>query len=306
MEYRLKAIIPADNLGSTPARVLRKKGIVYINRKIWNTLSPSAQKFILLHEEGHHVLDTSDEEKADLYALLRYAGSEKYSLKNVVKTITTTLDSTNPNHSKRIQNIINHVLLYDFLRFNNPKAFAMYTKLNKPNLHSYIYQKLAIFLKQKGIQDISQLSEQEKQKLLEEFLQSDYVHNIVDPIISKKIKIYEDYHGKKHKWHIDWKKFRKHVAPILGAVAGIAGAALGVPGVGSAVNSVLGANQSDVSKAPAERPPEKPQVIVIKDEKPQTQPQKQDPPKKNKNDLKYLFYGLLVFTVYFLIKSQKR
>jgi uncharacterized membrane protein YfcA len=97
------------------------------------------------------------------------------------------------------------------------------------------------------------------------------------------------------------------VAPILGAVAGIAGAALGVPGVGSAVNSVLGANQSDVSKAPAERPPEKPQVIVIKDEKPQTQPQKQDPPKKNKNDLKYLFYGLLVFTaLYFLIKSQKR
>ena len=55
----------SDSIGSTPAKVNRETGEVFLNKTVWPTLSKPYQAFILKHEEGHYVLKTTNELEAD-------------------------------------------------------------------------------------------------------------------------------------------------------------------------------------------------------------------------------------------------
>lgn len=115
----IKSITYVRNIGSTPARVNRKTGELQINMDVWPKLKPEHKRFVLLHEEGHVVLDTSDELAVDAYAFKKYA-AEGYSLTESVKAITRLLNSNNPEHNLRANLQLQRALEYDhFVNKNN-------------------------------------------------------------------------------------------------------------------------------------------------------------------------------------------
>ncbi len=338
MRYKIKAIIPADDLGTTPARVLRKSGIVFINRNIWNKLSEPAKKFILLHEEGHHVLDTSNELKADEYAFYRYAGSEKYSLKNTLKTITQTLDTSRPDHQERIQNIINHILLFDYLNFGNEKALKMYAQINiSPKLESFVKKQLVKFLQEKGIKSIKDLPIEQREALLSEFMETPtmleltYRKTIKEAV--KNIEQSENWRGRAERRRLrelrrrlkekelelrlkdpeKWKQQRKEklkklgqiAKPVIGAIAGIAGAAFGVPQIGGIVGKILGGSNETKQNQPPQQMPA-PAPAPSKAIQPAPAPDKPEKEEKKKDNKVIYFFGGLTVLVLVVVLMNKR
>lgn len=77
----------------------RKTGELQINVPVWEKLSKDQQRFVELHEEGHLVLQTTNELAADRYAFDKYA-KEGHSLKTAVKTLTGVLQNK-PTHLLR-------------------------------------------------------------------------------------------------------------------------------------------------------------------------------------------------------------
>lgn len=115
----ITSITYVRNIGSTPARVNRKTGELQINLDVWPKLKPEHKRFVLLHEEGHVVLDTSDELAVDEYAFKKYA-AEGYSLTESVKAITRLLNNDNPQHNLRAQLQLQRAKEYDhFVNKNN-------------------------------------------------------------------------------------------------------------------------------------------------------------------------------------------
>lgn len=51
------------------ARINRETGDLYINPKLWDRYTPEQKEVILLHEEGHFVLQTPSELEANHYAI---------------------------------------------------------------------------------------------------------------------------------------------------------------------------------------------------------------------------------------------
>ena len=116
-----------DDLGSsTPARVNRITGECLINKKVWNHLPEAYKKFILLHEEGHYVLQTTDEFEADAYAFDKYAGKAKGSLKNSIKALSDILPFITNEQKDRLNEQIKRALLYDFQKNGNKNALINY------------------------------------------------------------------------------------------------------------------------------------------------------------------------------------
>lgn len=74
---------------SSPAKVYRDKGLIVINEQEFNLLPDFAQKWVIEHEKGHYYLQTSDELKADEYALRKLALTEKGSLMKIFDALTT-------------------------------------------------------------------------------------------------------------------------------------------------------------------------------------------------------------------------
>jgi len=105
----------------TPARASRQFGIVYINKPVWGTLPESWQRFILFHEFGHIVLNTSNELSADEFASKHFLGTEPYSLKNSVKLLESILaPEYRMEHKKRVEAQINRALNWDKLHGTTP------------------------------------------------------------------------------------------------------------------------------------------------------------------------------------------
>lgn len=55
------------------AKVNRLDGTLYLNSQIWKGLPAEQQEFVLLHEEGHLNLQTTDEFEANAYAVSKFA-----------------------------------------------------------------------------------------------------------------------------------------------------------------------------------------------------------------------------------------
>ena len=69
------------------AQVNRADGTLYLKPQIWDTLPQEEKNFVLWHEKGHLVLQTTDEFKCNEYAVKHYVASH---------------DLTNPELKKRI------------------------------------------------------------------------------------------------------------------------------------------------------------------------------------------------------------
>jgi len=221
MIYRVK------DLGSTPARVNRNTGDIYLNCKIWNKIDPKEQNFILQHEKGHFVLNTRDETKADNYAFDHYAGTEPFSLKGILHAIGDRLDiKNNPAHQKRYKNIVKKLLQFDAANYGNKYAKQILDEMNtqeKINIfpaknYKILMSMLVDFLKNKGINNIKEVPKKIRAELLEEFLQTKEVIYLLAKT-NESIESFGSKNGDKGGWF-------GHV--ISGAAAAV-GTAFGIP-----------------------------------------------------------------------------
>ena len=119
------------DIGTTPARVNRFTGEIQINERYWLKMPEFHKKFILEHEKGHFNLPSRDEFKADKYAFNHLAGTEPYSLKNSVYSLSHVLTFKNPEHLQRLIEIVRLALEYDWKKNGNIKAREGLEELNK-------------------------------------------------------------------------------------------------------------------------------------------------------------------------------
>ncbi len=127
METRISKITEVDNLGTTPARVNRVTGELFINRKIWPKLNKAKRMFILLHEAGHADLQTRSEMEADEYAFNNYVGMG-YPLSESVYALTRVLPFDRPGHETRAVAQLNRALQFDKKKSMIPPAEIFYQK----------------------------------------------------------------------------------------------------------------------------------------------------------------------------------
>ncbi|MCO5232853.1 MAG: hypothetical protein LC105_05425 [Chitinophagales bacterium] len=115
----LNKISFVDSLrGDNPATVNRRTGEMYVSAKIWKQMTPDQRLFMMLHEEGHVILQTTNEFEADRYAFEQYIRTGR-SLKHLVSALTHFLDSTNPEHIQRAQSLLAMAIKHD--RLNKKK-----------------------------------------------------------------------------------------------------------------------------------------------------------------------------------------
>jgi len=125
-----------EDLGErSPATVNRTTGDIFVDKAFMEYPS-SIQKFILLHERGHHDLQTTVETEADEFAFNHYVGSEPESLKKSILAISQVLTES-PAKQQRLYNQIIRVLQYDADKYNNPKAKQLLTSLINNNMQNY-------------------------------------------------------------------------------------------------------------------------------------------------------------------------
>lgn len=113
-------IYTVPDLGNTPARVNRRTGEMYLSLRHMLPLPPDIRLFIMLHEMGHVVLQTEDEERVDAWAFDQYVKQGK-SLKASVKALTQILDGNNPEHYDRMYLQLQRAKMYDYLKNGNQK-----------------------------------------------------------------------------------------------------------------------------------------------------------------------------------------
>jgi hypothetical protein len=112
METRITSIQAVDGLGTTPARVNRSTGQMFVNRGMWNKLKPEHRFFVALHEAAHATLQTKDEEAADRWAFRQYA-SAGYPLSEGVLALTQILNGKRPEHKARMERVLHQAVAYD-------------------------------------------------------------------------------------------------------------------------------------------------------------------------------------------------
>lgn len=104
----------ADFIRNSPAAIDRANGVLYINPKLFNRLTPFQKKFVKYHEMGHYKFQTSDELVADAYAFDQLAGTEFRSLKQALGCISEILDNSNPSKQKRYDALYKRALAWDY------------------------------------------------------------------------------------------------------------------------------------------------------------------------------------------------
>lgn len=97
----------------TPAAIDRETATLFINPKIYFKLTRFQQRFVVLHEEGHLVLNTDIEELADAYAFDRLVGTEYRSMKQMIETLETILDPNRLGHKLRIDALYKRAIEWD-------------------------------------------------------------------------------------------------------------------------------------------------------------------------------------------------
>lgn len=132
--------VTAKELGSCPAAVLMDDGTIEINRDVWNLYTPFEQQFILAHEAGHYLLQTSSEEAADLYALQQMHRTQRRSLKQSIGTLVK-MGNTIP--ASRVEALYREALKMDAQINGNQRATQelqyLSTKNNQRNMRQSKY-----------------------------------------------------------------------------------------------------------------------------------------------------------------------
>lgn len=110
----------SDNIGNTPAIVRRDTGEIFLNRQIWFTLPLAYRRFILMHEAGHYLRQSTNELVADHFAFNQIAGTFPESLKNTVRTLYGVLPFNTETQRLRLENMYRLALTYD--QYKKPTA----------------------------------------------------------------------------------------------------------------------------------------------------------------------------------------
>mgnify|MGYP000060603389 CR=1 FL=1 len=100
------------DLGSTPAAVNIRTGVLYINPRVFNSLSKAHKVFVLAHELGHWELQTKDEFAADKYAFAIYSRLG-YPLSEAIKAQTKVFPYSTDEQLERSK-----ALLFQAQRFD--------------------------------------------------------------------------------------------------------------------------------------------------------------------------------------------
>ena len=100
------------DIGASPAAVNLRTGMLYINKAVFDQYPEAWQRFILLHEAGHYILQTFDELKADEYAFHHFV-KEGHSLKDAVLSLKEVLNENNTEHAKRIKTQLDKAFWWD-------------------------------------------------------------------------------------------------------------------------------------------------------------------------------------------------
>ena len=109
----------APFIQDSPAAIDRTNGILYINPKLFNRLTPFQKKFVKYHEMGHYKFQTSDELVADAYAFDQLVGIEFRSLKQALGCINDMLKNNNPTKQLRYDALYRRVLEWDYKNTGN-------------------------------------------------------------------------------------------------------------------------------------------------------------------------------------------
>ncbi len=89
-----------NNLGDVPARVNRVTGELQLNPRIWESLSRDYKNYILYHEDGHLVLQTTDEAEANRYAIDKFLPIAELSDNEMERRILVLTEITDINKTK--------------------------------------------------------------------------------------------------------------------------------------------------------------------------------------------------------------
>ena len=127
-------------MGANPAQVDRRTGDLFLNKILWEQMTPEMRQFVLLHEEGHlkggkDGTSTRDEIAADLYAFRNYDKTTPGNLKAAVKSLDKIL-GVSEEHTKRKLMVYAAALLEDWQLNKNGKALAEYFNV-KGELEKY-------------------------------------------------------------------------------------------------------------------------------------------------------------------------
>ncbi len=120
------------DIGSSPASVNRRTGDILLNERTFDNIEKDIQDFILEHEKGHFVEQTSNEITADSYASSHYFGTRKKSLKKSLGALGNFLNvDGNAVHNERYFYQLKRALAYDYAMNNNEKALIGLQKLKQ-------------------------------------------------------------------------------------------------------------------------------------------------------------------------------
>lgn len=174
-------------IGNTPARVNRMTGEILLNADTWSDYTPYEQRLILLHEQGHFLLKTTNEQEADAYALKNYLLTEIESLKKALSSFYNTLDMRNPAHVARYNQAAKIIVETDY-ELGNHKLI----KILKQMYDNELKQLITGYITKKGYSSIAELQAQPqatRDKLMTEF----YALPEVVALIASQLKAESSY-----------------------------------------------------------------------------------------------------------------
>jgi len=178
-------------LGRTPARVNRRTGTIFLNSETWDNYTEFEKKLIILHEKAHYLLQTTNEQEADAYAVEQFIGSEFESLKKSLQSFYSTLDMSNPAHRDRYKAVLRRIIQTDYYKFGNYKLLKILYRMYEQELQEI----LIAFLNSKGIKSLEGLSQTKKDALMTEFMQTPQVVNLLAEELKAEASNYSDFPG---------------------------------------------------------------------------------------------------------------
>jgi len=293
-----------SGLGSTPARVHRPTGTVFLNKDFWHLLSEQDKKFILAHEKGHFCKQTKSEIQADMFAFNEFYGTEPESLRKIVKVISENLNiKSNPEHQKRYKTIVFKALITDWIYNNNKNAYKILNKMEKET----IYNLFIDYLKSKNVADVNELSDDKKELFLADFMLTPEMQELTISEVKKELENDDDFSdfaigaffgkifkkgeggtdgNKKPLFSPETKdKFKNAFNKVAGGLLSKLGKGLGFKPDTKAISETINpANNIAVSSAP------------LASSTPETSPDKEDD-KKAKNKKMLIIGGIVVFVI---------
>lgn len=128
--------VPGHRIKNSPAAVNRRTGVLMLNRDKWPGLPDNTKAFIRYHEEGHLVLDTTNELSADAYAFQKMM-AEGRSLKDCVHALTSLLTESE-GHRLRALVTLNRAKAHDILNNGNK---TLMQNANRADKVEYLFGK---------------------------------------------------------------------------------------------------------------------------------------------------------------------